>query len=90
MFKYYTVCKFTIFFRNFLASEAKNALFILRQFQPCGNDVVTLGELCLCGAAIGVAADVADVEAERALRSSGQQGDINRILGRGAGDGEGF
>ena len=90
MFKYYTVCKFTFFFRNFLASEAKNALFILRQFQPCGNDVLTLGERGLGRAGVGVAAAVADGEAEGARCSGGQQGDIDRILHRGAGDGEGF
>ena len=77
-------------FRNFLASEAKNALFILRQFQPCGNDVLTLGELCLCGAAVGLAAAVGDGEAESALLSGGQQGDIDCRLRRLTIDGEWF
>ena len=75
-------------FRNFLASEAKNALFILRQFQPCGNDVLTLGERGLCGAAIGVAAVVGDGETEGALSAGGQQGDIDSLSRRSTGDRE--
>ena len=61
----------------------------MRQFQPRGRDVFALSEGGPGRAGVGVAAAVADGEAERALRGGGQQGDIDRILHRGAGDGEG-
>ena len=82
------MCKFT-FFSEFPCIRGKKTLFILRQFQPYGLHVLTLGERGLGRAAIGLAAVVGDGEVVGALRAGGQQGDIDRLLFRRAGDGEG-
>ena len=78
-------------FQNFWPSltARRRCLLLFRQPQPRGLHVLTLSERGLGRAVVGIAA-VTDGEAEGARCSGGQQGDIDRILGRGAGDGEGF